>query len=299
MGSDGFAARPLKRETLPDQLAKQITDQVLSGALAAGTALPTEPTLAQEYGVSRSVVRDATRLLAARGLVEIRHGKGVFVTASQKEPLAEAFLLALRRDNATVFDAEDFSHRFFPLVVSLATANATDAEIEDIAALMDEFVRQRETFDALVAQATALEAQTAALEVAQATGLEIIQKIEQTLDNLYEAIYAATRNKVMQQLSAPLRTIRRINMLDLSQVADEVDSSDVEKVDRAYFDAVLECLRSRDPERAQTILPPLVQIPPELVAVMRETPIGVRPLAQLTSAFPVPREEEEEDESSG
>ena len=88
MSSDGFEARPIKRETLADQMASAITDLILSGSIEPGSALPTEPRLAEQYGVSRSVVRDATRLLAARGLVEIHHGKGVFVTASQKEPLS-------------------------------------------------------------------------------------------------------------------------------------------------------------------------------------------------------------------
>ena len=291
MTADEFTARPIKRETLADQMASAITDLILSGSIGPGSALPTEPRLAEQYGVSRSVVRDATRLLAARGLVEIHHGKGVFVTASQKEPLADAFLLALRRDQATVFDAEEFSDHFFPVVVSLATANATDEEIEHIATLVDEFLHQTETFNTLVAEFSH-QTETSNVQEAQATGLEIIRKVEQALYDLYEAIYAATRNKVVQQLSAPLRTIRRLSMLDLSQVADEVDSADVQEVDCAYFHAVLECLRSRDPERAHAVLPPLVQRPPEVVAAMHETPIGLRPLAQLASPFEVPRRAE-------
>ncbi|MFC2081841.1 FadR/GntR family transcriptional regulator [Candidatus Bipolaricaulota bacterium] len=295
MSPDGFAARPIKRETLPDQMAGAITDLILSGSIEPGSALPTEPQLAEQYGVSRSVVRDATRLLSARGLVEIRHGKGVFVTASQKEPFSDAFLLALRRHNATVFDAEEFSDLFFPVVVSLATTNATDEEIEDIAALVDEFLRQTETFNAHAAQLTAQGAQAVTQE-AQAALLELIRTIEQTLDHVYEAVYAATHNRVMQQLSAPVLMLRRLNLLDLSQAAGKVNSADVEEVDRAYFNAVLECLRSRDPERAHALLPPLVLRPPEVVAVMRETPIGVRPLVQLASPFPTSREE---DKSNG
>lgn len=280
MNSDGFAARPIKRETLADRLAQEITELILSGSIGPGTALPPEPSLAAQYGVSRSVVRDATRLLAARGLVEIRHGKGVFVTASQKEPFADAFLLALRRDSATVFDAEEFSHRFFPLVVSLATANATEEEINGIAELIDEFLHQ---------------AASANVQSAHATAQELIRKVEQSLDNLYEAIYASTHNKVVHQLSAPLRMLRRLRVWDFSQVVDDVNASDIREVDRVFFHTVLECLRSRDPERAQAVLPSLVQLPPEAVSVMRETPIGEAPVIQLESPLKVSLNEEDSD----
>ena len=62
--------RPLKRETLADRVSADITERILTQELVGGAALPTEPELAESYGVSRSVIRDATRLLAARGLVD-------------------------------------------------------------------------------------------------------------------------------------------------------------------------------------------------------------------------------------
>jgi len=272
MDSDRLAAKPIRRETLADRLAQEITALILSGSIGPGTALPPEPSLAEQYEVSRSVVRDATRLLAARGLVEIQHGKGVFVTASQKESFADAFLLALRRDSATVFDAEEFSHRFFPLVVSLATANATQEEIDAIAGLIDEFLHQTASANA---------------QSSRDTAQELIRKVEQSLDNLYEAIYTSTHNRVVHQLSAPLRMLRRLRVWDVSQAAGDVNASDIMEVDRVFFHTVLECLRSRDPDRAQAVLPSLVKLPPEAVSVMRKTPIGKAPVIQLQSPLEV------------
>jgi DNA-binding FadR family transcriptional regulator len=54
--------------------------QIVYGELPPGTALPTEPELAQRFSVSRHVVREAVRMLAAKGLVQARHGSGVWVT---------------------------------------------------------------------------------------------------------------------------------------------------------------------------------------------------------------------------
>jgi DNA-binding FadR family transcriptional regulator len=53
--------------------------------------------LAEQFGVSRAVVHDTTRILMAQGLVEVKHGLGVFVTPPQNEAFGEALLLARRR----------------------------------------------------------------------------------------------------------------------------------------------------------------------------------------------------------
>jgi len=75
--------------------------------------------LAEQFGVSRAVMRDATRILMAQGLVEVKHGLGVFVTPSQNEAFGEALLLALRRAGATVWDVEQFEQVILPEVVLL------------------------------------------------------------------------------------------------------------------------------------------------------------------------------------
>jgi DNA-binding transcriptional MocR family regulator len=83
-------ADTLPRRTLAEQMADALTEAILAGRPAAGEALPTEPELAAQFGVSRAVVRDATRMLVARGLVEAQHGRGVFVTGSPVAAFGDA-----------------------------------------------------------------------------------------------------------------------------------------------------------------------------------------------------------------
>jgi len=54
--------------------------EISAGALACGTQLPPEDRLTDRFGVSRTTVRKAIENLVARGLVEIRRGKGTFVS---------------------------------------------------------------------------------------------------------------------------------------------------------------------------------------------------------------------------
>src|SRR6266481_6407039 len=63
------------------QLGKTVLHEGISnGSLPPGTRLPSEDSLVQEYAVSRTTIRAAIQSLVQRGLVEIRRGKGTFVT---------------------------------------------------------------------------------------------------------------------------------------------------------------------------------------------------------------------------
>jgi GntR family transcriptional regulator len=61
------------------QLAEQLRDQIHTGRLRPGDALPTQPQLTAEYGVSVTTIREAIDVLRGEGLVETVRGKGVFV----------------------------------------------------------------------------------------------------------------------------------------------------------------------------------------------------------------------------
>lgn len=71
-----------KRETLTSQLVRAITERIESGLYPRGLQLPTEKDLIDEFGVSRTVVREAVANLRASGLVSTRQGVGAFVLQS-------------------------------------------------------------------------------------------------------------------------------------------------------------------------------------------------------------------------
>jgi len=64
---------------LSDTVAQQIQKQIEKGSFATSGKLPTEAVLAQEFGVSRTVIREAISRLKNEGMVEPRQGSGVFV----------------------------------------------------------------------------------------------------------------------------------------------------------------------------------------------------------------------------
>ena len=67
--------------TLVETVREALRDQISSGSYPPGTRLPSEAQMTQEFGVSRTVIREAIASLRADGLVEPRQGAGVFVLA--------------------------------------------------------------------------------------------------------------------------------------------------------------------------------------------------------------------------
>lgn len=62
------------------QVANDLRHDIESGALSAGTKIPSQPELAEIYGVARGTVDKATRKLREEGLLAVSFGRGTFVT---------------------------------------------------------------------------------------------------------------------------------------------------------------------------------------------------------------------------
>lgn len=70
---------------LYEQIVMQIEESISAGKLKPGHQLPGERELAQQFGVSRTAVREAVKTLCEKGLVEAYSGRGTFVTGSKSQ----------------------------------------------------------------------------------------------------------------------------------------------------------------------------------------------------------------------
>jgi GntR family transcriptional repressor for pyruvate dehydrogenase complex len=265
MSKKPIFSKPVKKQTMAEQMAEAVQESILSGELESGAVLPTEPELAEQFGVSRAVVRDATRILMARGLVEVVHGRGVFVTQPHNEAFGEALLLALRRVGATAWDVEQFEQIILPEVVALAATSASDEEITQIRGLAEEYLKsfadhQTKWWDK--------ETPTAELERLMAAFRQVMQ-----------AIFAATHNQVFLQLARPLLNLRNLRIW-----AEAEDSTPelITAVELSYIRQLIAAIAGRDPAQARATVARLVELPPEAIEAMRQTPVG------QISVIPIP-----------
>ena len=84
------------RGSLHEQIAEQIQALIFNQQLSPGDRLPAERELCEHFGVSRTVVREATKALAERGLVDIQPGRGTYVAAVTRDDVTDSIGLYLR-----------------------------------------------------------------------------------------------------------------------------------------------------------------------------------------------------------
>lgn len=255
--------KAVKKETLAEQVAGSVKEAILAGEWAPGESLPTEPELAEAFGVSRAVVRDATRMLAAQGLVEAQHGRGVFVTESQVEAFGDALLLALRREGATVWDVEQFEQMVLPEVCALAATEATDEEIAHLKLLAADYI---DLYAALS------EEQWESDDQADRMARETASK---AFTALISAVFDATHNAMWQLLVQPILRLRSMRYWDTADA--EIPPDLFLTMEKHWVNTLVEAVAGGDAQTAREAVAKLVRLPQEAEAAMRSTPIGEKP----------------------
>jgi DNA-binding FadR family transcriptional regulator len=142
--------RAVESRSLSDQVFEQLTAEIVGGALAAGSTIPSERTLSEVFAVNRHVVREALKRLEQVGLVRIVQGDGTRVLDFRRT--AGLDLLAVLADHAVAFDgvlpllrsALEMRAGVGVDVVRLCTERADAAVREELVALAGELhlVRQ-------------------------------------------------------------------------------------------------------------------------------------------------------------
>ena len=79
---------------LANAVAAELVNRIVRGQHAPGTPLPPEPVLCGTFGVSRTVVREAVKMLQEKGLVQVRQGSGTTVTPSTLWNMLDELVLA-------------------------------------------------------------------------------------------------------------------------------------------------------------------------------------------------------------
>ena len=154
----------LTREaTLAERVEHELERLIVGSRLGAGERLPSERELASQFGVSRTVVREAVRALAARRLVDVGVGRGTVVRAPSTESAAESMNLLLRMQ-AGGADADKVSEvrRIVENeIASLAAARRTEDDLRDLQEILTETGRHQDDPDVFIKEDVAFHASLA------------------------------------------------------------------------------------------------------------------------------------------
>jgi len=117
---------------LADAVASTLEKRILEGSLKPGDRLPSERELAVELGVSRPSLREAIQKLAAKGLLQTRHGGGTIVTDRLEAHFAEPWQQMLEGHPMLQRDLLEFRQMLESQAAALAAERATDVDIASL-----------------------------------------------------------------------------------------------------------------------------------------------------------------------
>ena len=93
--------------SLYERIADLLEERILSDGYEIEKKLPSEQALAEQYSVSRTVIREALKLLKERGLVDSRNGMGSYVTKPEAGNLADVIYRMAVLDKISYADIYD------------------------------------------------------------------------------------------------------------------------------------------------------------------------------------------------
>jgi GntR family transcriptional repressor for pyruvate dehydrogenase complex len=169
---EGLALTPVRRRRLYEDVVSQLQALISSGRLEPGDQLPSERALADQLAVSRTSVREALRILEARGMLEARPGQGLFVRGRRTEEIVSILAAYLVRERESYL------------------------EVLDVREALERKAAERA---ALLATEKDLEALKAAVVAMQEEVLEGKVPLESDTD-FHRALAAASRNEVLKQM---------------------------------------------------------------------------------------------------
>jgi len=137
---------PVYREaTLANRVTKEIEKLIIDGRIEMGRRLPSERDLADQFGVSRTVVREAVRGLVAKGLLEVRPGSGTIVRSPTARAVTQSLTLFLRAGQSDLdYTKVHEIRRVLEIeIAGLAAERASADDLAKLAATLDEMEANR------------------------------------------------------------------------------------------------------------------------------------------------------------
>lgn len=224
---------PVRRVPIVQQVENRILQLIEDGTYSPGEKLPVEKDLCQQMSVGRGTVREAFRLLQARGYVEIKPGRGAFV--AEYIPDANGGALEwLIQNEATLRDAIEIRYDLEPLAAHRMAEKGSDEAIRRLEGLHEQLLEAVQSQDTVRIAQLDEDFHSAILE---GTGNQLLiainQQIIQGMKMFRYKTFQVPQNilNVVQPHTQIMRTIRAR------------DGEGAESAMRSHLDKVQEDLR--------------------------------------------------------
>ena len=212
--------RPIVLSSMHEEVQKRIKEYILSNKLRPGDSLPSEPQLAKQLGVSRTVVREAVRSLESLGVIRSRRGAGRYVNSFSLDPIVDNLSYGM------LFDTEDMQE-----IIAVRERLEAGFIADAITAMHDGTLNQLRDWINKMRQKAAAEEDFLEEDLA-----------------FHDAIYRVTGNRLLMKLLDVFQAVYH-NLRDQSlftpQLPEELDAKLQDHV------AILQAIEAKDAELAR------------------------------------------------
>lgn len=212
-------------------LVNQIGTLIIKGELRADENLPPEEELSQQFGVSRTVIREAMRVLAAKGLVESRPKTGTRVLPRKSWSLLDPAILRWQQDAGPtrqfLEEFEEVRVVLEPEAARLAASRGSEQQVQDVVAACASMAEAVESDDG----PAFIEADVA----------------------FHSSIFAASANQLLRQMGNAVTTLLEIRHAGHDRIPGDRAATLPE------HERVVDAIRDRDPVRAHDAMVALIE----------------------------------------
>lgn len=135
----GFSLTPIDARKRAEQVRDSLLQLIREGQLKHGDKLPTEPQLSAMFGVGRSSVREAVQSLVGLGIIEMRRGRGAFVSRVSLNDLVRMMDGAVRLEYGAALQLHEVRAMIEITGARLAATRRTDEDIAAAQAAIDDY----------------------------------------------------------------------------------------------------------------------------------------------------------------
>ncbi len=171
----------LEKSNLSDDVTERLVEMIRSGVYQPGDRLPAIMEMARSFGVGHPTLREALKKLEAIGIVEIKHGSGVYVKGGQDVLLVSNPVYGKAISKKLMIDLIDARIPIEVKAVGLAATEGTDAQLEGLKHLLEEAEANMD--NDVVLSATNMSFHR---EIAVASGNAVLAQLQEVLTNLFQ-----------------------------------------------------------------------------------------------------------------
>jgi GntR family transcriptional repressor for pyruvate dehydrogenase complex len=130
-----------------EMVIERITEFIVSGQYSVGEILPPEKKLCEMFGISRSIIREAVKVLAAKGLLEVKQGFGTVVCLPKDEVPEKALMTYMAAHSVSLAQLMEVRAPLEIAIAKLAASGRTDEHLHRMAATFETLTVEGQSLD--------------------------------------------------------------------------------------------------------------------------------------------------------